>query len=329
MGKTKISFIALIFTLVGFLYAQDFDIPINVTDGANLQTLTIGVDPNGTNGYDPGLDLYAPPPPPSGAFDARLSIGGEDYLTDIRDNTTAEKQFHMSYVAATGQGPIVLTWDAAVVAALPINYIHIVDDITGTLFGPIDMKVDNSLTVTSPFILNGLRILLTPTTVTNNPPVVIHPIPDQVQPMNFATYTVADLDTVFDDPDNDPLSYSAITDGNTTASISGTLLDLSSVAGFVGESQVIVTADDGEFSVSDTGEGIPSTDLPYVFERFYRTDKSRTRATGGHGLGLTISKGLVEAHGGQIWVDSEEGMGTTFTFTVPIDDSELRDQDNT
>jgi len=84
-----------------------------------------------------------------------------------------------------------------------------------------------------------------------------------------------------------------------------------------------------EFSVSDTGEGIPSTDLPYVFERFYRTDKSRTRATGGHGLGLTISKGLVEAHGGQIWVDSEEGMGTTFTFTVPIDDSELRDQDNT
>jgi signal transduction histidine kinase len=77
-----------------------------------------------------------------------------------------------------------------------------------------------------------------------------------------------------------------------------------------------------EFSVTDTGEGIPPTDLPYVFERFYRTDKSRTRATGGHGLGLTISRGIVEAHGGRIWVQSEEGMGSRFTFSIPVYEEE-------
>ena len=73
-----------------------------------------------------------------------------------------------------------------------------------------------------------------------------------------------------------------------------------------------------EVSVADTGEGIPPADLPHIFERFYRADKSRARATGGHGLGLTVSKGLVEAHGGTISVESEHGLGTRFTFTVPI-----------
>ncbi|RKY67774.1 MAG: hypothetical protein DRQ24_12455 [Candidatus Latescibacterota bacterium] len=160
MRRASLISIVLLLSIVGLVFPQAFSIPITVTDGTHSIDLTIGVDPNGTNGYDPGLDLYAPPPPPSGAFDARLSIGGEDYITDIRDNTAAEKQFHMSYVAASGLGPIVLTWDAAAVAALPIDSIKIVDDITGTLFGPIDMKVDNTLTVTSPFITNGLRILL-------------------------------------------------------------------------------------------------------------------------------------------------------------------------
>ena len=73
-----------------------------------------------------------------------------------------------------------------------------------------------------------------------------------------------------------------------------------------------------EITVADTGEGISYVDLPHVFERFYRVDKSRSRATGGHGLGLTISKGLVEAHGGSISVESDVGDGSRFTFTVPI-----------
>jgi len=73
-----------------------------------------------------------------------------------------------------------------------------------------------------------------------------------------------------------------------------------------------------EVRVSDTGEGIPAEDLPNIFERFYRVDKSRARATGGSGLGLTIAKRLVEAHGGEIAVESELGKGSSFSFTIPI-----------
>jgi signal transduction histidine kinase len=73
-----------------------------------------------------------------------------------------------------------------------------------------------------------------------------------------------------------------------------------------------------EIGVTDTGEGIPAKDLPNIFERFYRVDKSRTRATGGSGLGLTIARRLVEAHGGKIEVQSEPGEGSRFSFTVPV-----------
>jgi len=75
-----------------------------------------------------------------------------------------------------------------------------------------------------------------------------------------------------------------------------------------------------EVAVIDAGEGVPPEDLPYVFERFYRVDKSRSRATGGSGLGLTIAKRLVEAHGGKIEVQSELGKGSRFTFTLPVSD---------
>jgi len=73
-----------------------------------------------------------------------------------------------------------------------------------------------------------------------------------------------------------------------------------------------------EVCVSDTGEGIPAEDLPNIFERFYRVDRSRARATGGSGLGLTIARRLVEAHGGEIAVQSELGKGSSFSFTLPI-----------
>lgn len=81
-----------------------------------------------------------------------------------------------------------------------------------------------------------------------------------------------------------------------------------------------------QVSVSDTGEGIEPEDLPYVFDRFYRADKSRTRATGGSGLGLTISKGLVEAHGGRLQVRSRRGQGSTFYFELPAAADEPSEQ---
>jgi signal transduction histidine kinase len=73
-----------------------------------------------------------------------------------------------------------------------------------------------------------------------------------------------------------------------------------------------------EVRVIDNGEGIPVDDLENIFERLYRVDKSRARATGGSGLGLTIARRLVEAHGGQIRVESELGKGSCFSFTIPI-----------
>lgn len=71
-------------------------------------------------------------------------------------------------------------------------------------------------------------------------------------------------------------------------------------------------------SVTDTGGGIAPQHLPYVFERFYRADASRTRTTGGSGVGLAIVKQLVTSHGGEVSVISEVGEGSTFTFTLPI-----------
>ena len=82
---------------------------------------------------------------------------------------------------------------------------------------------------------------------------------------------------------------------------------------------VVPRRDDVEVTVQDTGIGIPDEELPHVFERFYRVDKSRSRATGGVGLGLTIARRLVEAHGGRISVTSLSGRGTTFSFTVPVE----------
>lgn len=70
--------------------------------------------------------------------------------------------------------------------------------------------------------------------------------------------------------------------------------------------------------VVDTGEGIPTRDLERVFERFYRVDSARARATGGTGLGLAIVKHVVESHGGGVGVESELGLGSTFTVRLPL-----------
>jgi two-component system, OmpR family, sensor kinase len=70
--------------------------------------------------------------------------------------------------------------------------------------------------------------------------------------------------------------------------------------------------------VSDTGQGIPADDLPHIFERFYRVDKSRSRATGRSGLGLAICKAIVDGHKGSIDVASVPSGGSTFTVKLPI-----------
>ena len=71
------------------------------------------------------------------------------------------------------------------------------------------------------------------------------------------------------------------------------------------------------FSVSDTGQGIPEKDLPHIFERFYRVDKTDSRQKGGSGLGLAIVKGVVDLHEAEITVKSKVGEGTTFEVRFP------------
>ncbi len=89
---------------------------------------------------------------------------------------------------------------------------------------------------------------------------------------------------------------------------------------FTQEGKIIITAkrdtDVVSFSVTDSGIGIPKSDLPYIFDPFRQVDDSSTRKIGGSGLGLAITKKLVELHGGQVMVESNYGSGSTFTFTI-------------
>jgi signal transduction histidine kinase len=90
----------------------------------------------------------------------------------------------------------------------------------------------------------------------------------------------------------------------------GGLVEVTVAGGASGPAQIVF---------EDHGAGIATADLPHVFERFYRGDPSRTRATGGFGLGLAIAKALVEAYGGTITAASTPGKGTRMTVELPVD----------
>ncbi len=80
--------------------------------------------------------------------------------------------------------------------------------------------------------------------------------------------------------------------------------------------RIRLTSDEMVISVQDQGIGIPATRIPHIFTSFYRAHEHGPVA--GSGIGLAICKGLVEAHGGRIWAESEEGTGTTMYFTLPL-----------
>jgi signal transduction histidine kinase len=117
-------------------------------------------------------------------------------------------------------------------------------------------------------------------------------------------------------PDADPV----VMDGQKVGRVLNNLLDNAlrhTPAGGTVRVKASLMQEQVQVEVADSGEGISGEDLPHVFERFYRGEKSRSRATGGAGLGLAISAGIVEAHGGTIGVDSIAGQGTRVWFTLP------------
>ncbi|PEK26954.1 sensor histidine kinase [Bacillus wiedmannii] len=83
--------------------------------------------------------------------------------------------------------------------------------------------------------------------------------------------------------------------------------------------RVLTETDYFTINVDDEGEGIPEEDIPHIFDRFYRVDKSRTRATGGKGIGLAVAKEIVELHNGSILVTSQLGVGTNFRIELPFE----------
>jgi signal transduction histidine kinase len=117
-------------------------------------------------------------------------------------------------------------------------------------------------------------------------------------------------------PGTDPVKMDAQRIGRVLANLTSNALRHTPAGGQVHLS-ARRTSSGVEVEVRDTGEGIRPEDLPYVFDRFYRGEKSRSRATGGAGLGLAIARGIVEAHGGSIRVESEAGHGARFVFVLP------------
>ncbi len=117
-------------------------------------------------------------------------------------------------------------------------------------------------------------------------------------------------------PAVDPVMLDALKVGRVLANLVGNALRHTPAGGTI---QVNASAVDQQVlvEVTDTGEGINPEDLPLIFDRFYRGEKSRSRTTGGAGLGLAIAQGIVEAHGGQISVESSPGQGSRFSFSLP------------
>jgi signal transduction histidine kinase len=119
------------------------------------------------------------------------------------------------------------------------------------------------------------------------------------------------------EPGVDPVDMDAQQIGRVLSNLLGNALRHTPSGGMV-QVHALRTGEGVRVQIRDTGEGIDAEDLPHIFERFYRSEKSRSRTTGGAGLGLAIAKGIVEAHGGEIGVESALGEGTCFSFTLPV-----------
>ncbi|MCB0115472.1 MAG: HAMP domain-containing protein [Caldilineaceae bacterium] len=115
----------------------------------------------------------------------------------------------------------------------------------------------------------------------------------------------------------DPVRMDAQQIGRVLTNLVGNAVRHTPPGGHIEVQASVQGADTVLVEVRDSGEGIPAESLSRIFEQFYRAEQSRSRATGGTGLGLTIAKSIVEAHGGEIGVESVQGRGSRFFFTLP------------
>ncbi len=172
------------------------------------------------------------------------------------------------------------------------------------LLGLIDDVLDLSRFEIAGFILNKTRVALTPL------------LADTVEmardlfhdrPVRLEIAIAADLPTV----EVDAIRIRQVLLNLLTNAARLTEAGVVRVSAYEVDHRVLV-------QVSDTGPGIPADKLPHLFSEFYQVDRSLSRRQGGAGLGLAISKRFVEAHGGRIWVESQHGHGSTFSFSLPL-----------
>ena len=203
MTVPRLFFLSLALLLALPVAAQDFAATLTASDGTNTLGLTLGTDARGTDGYDDGLDTYAPPLPPDGAFDARFRTSGEDYLTDIRSDAAVKKTFTLLYQPADGAGPITLNWDASALAAA--GGFRLVDRATGGDDFSLDMTTTGSLDVstTGGALDDGAQIVFTPAGANNAPTAQ-----DDAATTDEDTAATIDVRANDSDADGDPLSVS-------------------------------------------------------------------------------------------------------------------------
>ncbi len=159
MKKNFYVFIIITLCSASVTIATDFNVIMHVTDGVNNTELTFGKNQNGSDGYDNGLDQYAPPEPPDGSFDARFKWNNESWIKDIRDDSDEEKIFEMQYKPASGAGPIIISWDSTGLSQL--GTFKIVDTITGSLVDTVDMtETDHLDTSIDEIYDNGINIIV-------------------------------------------------------------------------------------------------------------------------------------------------------------------------
>lgn len=129
----------------------------------------------------------------------------------------------------------------------------------------------------------------------------------------------AGLDLQDDIPDDDSMVYAApLQLRQVVSNLMDNALNYTPAGGAVKVSLLREKNEEVTVRISDTGCGIPEEDLNYIFERFFRVDRARSREGGGTGLGLAIVSEIIAKHGGRVWVESEEGVGSTFYFALPL-----------